>query len=310
VVSENWDHEPIEDALDRRIKSHRPPEPSTDLLGRCLATVSGPRRRSDAATATPRALRPRARIALGAAGLAVGLLAAFSVFLFFPAGNGSKNLLAEVVRAFEEAPAFHIKRVGVRAGDTEVPGTQEVWVVRGVGRRVEVREGTKLVGVGVDNLRWRLQWDVERDYVIAWPSKMADPSARLDDDFELIPSQSLIGWGEKHKAEVVVERDELDGKEVEKVTVQWPGETEAGANVVWFDPLTHRPLKKRHRYDDGRITEIMIDYPAPDAVPEERFTLEIPRSALLEVNDPLLGRPLYSEGQTHPDLRNWTSERP
>jgi hypothetical protein len=308
MVSENRDRVWAEDELDRRIRSERPPEPSADLLDACLATIPGPV--AEQAVARPRrfGVRPRAGVALGAAGLVAAVLVACLVF--FPGANGSKNVLAEVIRAFEEAPAFHFKRIGFEAGQTEPSGAQEVWVVRGVGRRMEVRDGRTLVGVVVDNLRWQLQWDVKRDHVIAWPSKLADPAAHGDDDAVIISRESFVKWGEKFKAEIVPEKGRLDGKEVEKITLRWPGEIEMGTNTVWFDPRTHRPLKKRYESDDGRITEVVIDYPAPDAVPKERFTFHVLRSALLEVNDPQLGRQLYSEGQKHPDLRNWTSTPP
>jgi hypothetical protein len=312
MVSESWDHEPAEDELDRRIQSQQPPPPSADLLERCLATIPANALQEaapqDAARPKRSLLRSRARIALGTIGLAAAVMVA--CFVLFPGTNGSKNVLADVIRAFEEAPAFHFKRIGLDAAESEPSGTQEVWVVRGVGRRMEVREGSKLVAVVVDNMRWQLQWDVERDHVIAWPSKLADPSARSDDDAVIISRESFVKWGEKFKAEVVPEKDRLDGKEVERIALCWPGEIEMGTNTVWFDPHTRRPLKERYEYDDGRVNEVVIEYPAPDAVPKEQFTFEVPRSALLEVNDPQLGRQLYSEGQKHANLRNWTSASP
>jgi hypothetical protein len=107
----------------------------------------------------------------------------------------------------------------------------------------------------------------------------------------------------RRPTELPVVAEPAHGKPVEKVTLQWPGDVPVGKNAVWFDSRTHRPLKARYESADGETTETVIEYPAPEAVPPERFTFQVPRSALLEVNDPQLCRPLYAEGQTQPDLR-------
>jgi len=46
-----------------------------------------------------------------------------------------------------------------------------------------------------------------------------------------------------------------------------------------------------------------IDYPAPASLSKDLFTFEVPREAELEVNDPALGRLLYSEGQVDAEPR-------
>ncbi len=301
MVNANWDQEPIEDELDRRIKSDEPPDPPDDLPQRCLARIHA----SGLVTVRPKraggVFRYRGRVVMS--GISVAAAVVVACLALLRGSAGPNNVLAEVIRAFQQAPAYHVTRTEFEPGGTEPARIEETWAVRGVGRRIEVRQASKLAAVVVDNMRWRFIWDPDRDCVIAWPSDLADPSARISDDAVLSERESLLRWADRHKADAVPEKHRLDGKEVEKITLRWPGEIPMGTHTVWFDPGTRRPLKKRYESAEGRITEIMIDYPAPETVPKQQFEFQVPRSATLEVNDPQLGRPLYAEGQTLPDLR-------
>lgn len=69
------------------------------------------------------------------------------------------------------------------------------------------------------------------------------------------------------------------------------------AETIWFDPDSLRPVKRLVDFDDGQSIETRIDYPAPEAVADDLFAFRPPRDVLIEINDPDLGRQVYSEGQ-------------
>jgi hypothetical protein len=56
-------------------------------------------------------------------------------------------------------------------------------------------------------------------------------------------------------------------------------------------------VRQRTEAPDGMVIEATLDYPSADAVAGDLFTFTMPRDVVLEVNDPDLGRQLYSEGQ-------------
>ena len=301
-MSEQGQYDPVEDELDRRMRLHEAARPPDDLLARCLATIGpGPAR---AAVPIPRRIvgGRRARWALSVVSLAAALLIALFVF-WGPHANG--NVLAEVYRALDRAPAYHARaRLSVPGAGAPMSQVREIWVLRGVGRREEVHEGPKLAAVIVDNLRWKLQWDMQRNQVIAWPSEMADPKKHRDPlDDDMLNRDKLLEYAEKSKATFVPEKDRLDGREVEKITLSWPEGGMAKKMILWFDPKTRRPAKCCWEGDQpGMGMEVSLDYPDPKEIPAEKLTLEVPRRALLEINDPHLGRQVYSEGQTGPEL--------
>jgi hypothetical protein len=226
--------------------------------------------------------------------------------LFFWGPQGAENLLAEVFQALDRAPAYHVR---VTIHDPTLlaatgTSTMEMWLVQSVGRRTESRSSGELVSVLVDNLRWKLEWNSRGRRVSAWPSDMADPKANLPLDWLVTSREEMIQWGEKHKANVVPEKDQLDGREVEKVTLTWSDEPVNTRQIVWFDLKSRRPVKFCYETLDGKQgIEAAIDYPSPEDVPKERFTFQVPRDAALEVYDPQLGRQLSAGGQTGPDLR-------
>lgn len=201
--------------------------------------------------------------------------------------------------------------------------THEVWMRRGVGRRVETRKGRELTFVIVDTPRWRLLHDVASNRVAASPSQLADRNVG-DDDAMLSLRDPIIRMWEQSTAGFVCEDDTVDGKEVEKITFycpvdviargEWPihsfepekhlelSGTEFRTRQYWFDRRTGRQLGYRCGCQTPRSEE-WIDFPSPESLPPKRFTFRVPRDALLEINDPELGRQVYSEGQTEPDLR-------
>jgi hypothetical protein len=205
--------------------------------------------------------------------------------------------------------------------------TVEGWEVRGVGRRVETRRGSKLTSVTVLTPRWQFTWDVTANVVVA--------HSACSYQHELAGESMPLSWLrealETHlKATAIsytVEKDRRDGKPVEKITAKylavpgWIGEEPThgfdakrdhklakipGAKFLtrtyWFDPMTHVIVGYRCGCQKPK-QEWWCDYPAPESVPRELFTFRVPREATLEINDPELGRQVRSEGQKGPDLR-------
>jgi hypothetical protein len=148
----------------------------------------------------------------------------------------------------------------------------------------------------------------------------------------IVDSRIVIRQHEASTGIPARETDRLDGREVEKITVFLPPETRASfgpdptrycahrfnpkrhlllsgtefrSRVFWFDPETHLLLKRKcgcKPPNNGTHDEKKIEYPAPESVSRDLLTFEVPRGASLQVRDPQLGRPVYSEGQTESDL--------
>lgn len=239
---------------------------------------------------------------------------------------------AAIASLRKTVPAYHYRKITPQV--LTVPGqkrpdlpktkrTHEVWMLRGVGRRVETRKGSELAFVIVDTPRWRFLHDVASNCVAASPSQLADRNVG-DDDAMLSLRDPIIRMWEQSTAGFVCENDTVDGKEVEKITFycpadfmargEWPihsfeaekhielSGTEFRTRQYWFDCQTGRQLG----YQCGCKTpkhEDWIDFPSPESLSPKRFTFRVPRDALLEINDPEVGRQVYSEGQTEPDLR-------
>ena len=243
-------------------------------------------------------------------GAATATIAALIVcFILIPGNGKSGNLLAEVFQAFDCAPAYHlVLKDRVAAGQATPQRTIETWVVRGVGRREEVRSGERLVSVVTDNLRWLFRWDTDDKLVIAAPSRMVEPKKYCEiEDSELLMSRDkCMEWAEQRKATLQIEKDQLDGRSVEKVVIFWPGGQVEDREIVWYDPATHRPVKiyvySKSFLAHGLVSEyeMSIDYPAPATIPASRFAVEVPCEARLEIADSQLGRFIRSEGQKGP----------
>ena len=124
-------------------------------------------------------------------------------------------------------------------------------------------------------------------------------------------NEALLRWAETHKADIHIEPDTLDGRKVRKVTLRWPGPGGPGSqpqiDTVWFDPDSLRPVKQRSELWDGGVTEATFDYPAPENVPADLLTFQPPTDVTLEINDPDLGRQVYSEPRA---TQNDPADRP
>jgi hypothetical protein len=289
-----------EDDLDRRMKSLRPPDPPADLLPRCLGMI--------AAAGTPAratAVRPAWKRGMRWAVSMVPLAAAVALALMFWGPQREQNLLAAVFQAFDQAPAYHMRvRMQAPTRFTDGNDAMEIWLVWGVGRRVEASAKGKLAATLVDNLRWKIEWNVAGRRVSAWPSEMGKDKPEFPLEWMLKSRQAMIRWGEKHKAQIVPEKDQLDGREADKITINWPHKPDEPRQTVWFDPQSGRPLRLCDETLDGKQKfEVLIDYPSPGDVAKERFAFQVPRDAAVEVYDPQFGRQLSSAGETGPDLR-------
>lgn len=290
-----------DDAFDRRLKAIEMPRSPEGLLERCLQTIDAAPETPVATTAATLSPRRARRWAFRAAVVAAGMAIVISGVWI---SSGDRNVLAEVYRAMDQSPAYHIhwttERPGVAPGHK---ASNDLWVVAGSGSRQESQIGGKLVSVVVDNSRWRLIWDVPANEVIAWPSNLAQPSG--GSAFQNGPfgdRDRLIRWAESHKKSIARQQDTLDGRIVDKLTFDVHDNQQT--ETLWFDRDTRRPLK--YRSADAKThatTEATIDYPSAASIPAERFAPTIPRDARLEINDPAFGRQIHSTGAGGLDLR-------
>lgn len=262
-----------------------PAEPvPDDLLGRCLATTRGSRRPSPAVWA----LRAAAAV----------LVVVGSALLFVRTRPvDAAEMLKSVSVAWTKVEVSHqvfriISPDGVR--------TEEAWFVRGKGRRRETRSGEELVGVVVNNGRWEFRWDLRGKLVAAWSTDVVAARRPPQEAGLVLDRAGFLSWAESHRAEIRIENDTIAGRPARKVVLRWPGSTDPGSagltETVWFDPESLRPLRQRGESVDGRVFETTIDYPAPDTVQDDLFRFSVPRDVVLEINDPDLGRQVYSEG--------------
>lgn len=273
------------DAALRAIPDHTPPD---GLLASCLATVPGAGRRHP----RPPGRRRSTAVRLAAAAL---VLAAAVGFFERSRHADAADLLQAVKAAWTTVPASHrvVRTTGL--GGTR---TEETWVVRRQGFRKETRVGSDLIGVAVKNARWEFRWDVPGRTVAAWSTELASAHRRPGDEGLVFDRKDFETWAGSHRAEIVAEADTIAGRKVQKVALKWPGGAgKTRTDTVWFDPESLLPVRQRTEAPDGTIIESTMDYPAANAVAGDLFTFTIPRDAVLEVNDPELGRQLYSEGR-------------
>jgi hypothetical protein len=273
------------DAALRAIPDHPLPD---GLLASCLATVPGAGRRRP----RPSGRRRLTALRLAAAAL---LLATAVGFLQRPRHADAAELLQAVKVAWTTVPASH------RVVRTTGPGgtrTEEIWVVRHRGVRKETRVGGDLTGVVVRGPRWEFRWDVPGRTVAAWSTELAAAHEQPGDAGLVFDRRDFEAWAGSHRAEIVAEADTVAGRKVQKVRLKWPGGAgKPQTDTVWFDPESLLPVRQRTEAPDGTVIEAKLDYPSADAVAGDLFTFTMPRDVVLEVNDPDLGRQLYSEGQ-------------
>ena len=234
--------------------------------------------------------------------------AAAAVFLIGAIGLGARprpadaaQLLKAVESAWTKVPTSHSVTRMKLSGETR---REETWFVRDKGRRQEVRDRDDLIAVFVRNRRWDFRWDVRGRIVAAWSTELKTDHASPEADGLVQDSEALLRWAEANRAEIRVEPDTIAGRRARKIVLRWPGPPTGGAvpraETIWFDPDSLRQVKRLVEFDDGRSIETRIDYPSPDAVAEDLFTFRPPPDVVIEINDPDLGRQVYSEARRRP----------
>jgi hypothetical protein len=257
----------------------------------------------------------------------------------------------EPVCAFDYAPAYHLRFVeyhgttllntvwnwgdpSIESADyarraAKIEKVEEVWAVRGVGRRHEVRQGSKPPTLTIDTPRWRFRW-VGENLVAASPSLLAPVHVEdivrsgNSDVLFVHDRESVILSHEVQSGAFASEKAVLNGREVEKMTCYLPADPDKGgkfnihglnrakllhtsgrgfcSRVYFLDPRTHLVLGKqcgcKWKGDD-----FWTDYPAAESIARGLFRFQVPRDATLEIRDPELGRGIVSKGQKGPDLR-------
>lgn len=277
--------------LEDRLRSHGPPEVPDHLLGRCLSTLDDPR---------PQVIRPRwsgLRKAVRLAGSIAAVLLIGVLILSLRQSTASAAHFLQAVRStWTEVPACHRVMTMEYSGTTR---TMETWFVRGKGGRHEVHTKDGLTAVVVNNGRWEFRWDIAARLAAAWSTAFANRRSEFDSAGLVHENQAMVEWAQKHLAEIKTEPDTIGGRPVNKVTIKWPGAGgvagQPQTDVVWFDQKTPLPIKQRSELWDGGVVEVTLDYPQPEAIPADLFEFKIPDDVTLEINDPDLGRQIYSE---------------
>ena len=159
--------------------------------------------------------------------------------------------------------------------------------------------GDGLVGVVVNNGRWEFRWDVPGHLVAAWSTALLGKQSEFEHAGLIQNNEALLQWAETHKADIHIEPDTLNGHQVRKVTLRWPGPGSPGSqpqvDTVWFNPDSLLPLRQRSENWDGMTSDATYDYPAPENVPADLLQFQPPSNVTMEINDPDLGRQVYSE---------------
>ena len=225
------------------------------------------------------------------------LLIGVTMMVVRPRPADAASLLEDVHRAEIKVAASHTIQV-IRGPDGS--RREETWYVRDRGRRQEIRVDDQPTAIVVRNKRWEFRWDLPGRLVAAWSTEMntghRGPNAS---DGRVLDGDEMVRWAESHRAEVRVNSDTIGGRKLRKITLNWPGPASGGflprGETIWFEPDSLRPVKHRIEYDDGRSIEIQTDYPAPESVPDDLFAFRPPPDVTIEINDPDLGRQVYSE---------------
>jgi hypothetical protein len=290
--------DPSGDGLWRRLRD-LPPEPVPEgLLERCMEAAAGP---AFVRPITSRRTWIRSIGVAAAALLAVGVAA----LAIRPGDAEASQFLRAAGVTWSEITACHSTMT--LTSDDGQARTVEVWYARDKGGREETRRGGELIGVVVANDRWEFRWDVPGKVVAAWSRKLLGRQSAFEGAGRVLACDAVLAWAEKNRAEIKIEADSLDGVAVRKVTLRWPVVEGSPPQVdtFWFEPESLRPVRQHSLLPDGGSIESRLDYPAPENIPADLLAFRPPAGAVLEVNDPELGRQVYSEGR--PDESNLES---
>jgi hypothetical protein len=287
---------PVPTPMDRRLHAIDPPPIPEDLLDRCLATVPQanrpvvPARRRLDGWRTPAAIAAAAILVIGPV-----------VMLARPRAADAAGLLRAVRAAGIKVDASHTVMI-IRGHD----GTrrEETWYVRGRGRRQEIRIDDKPTAYVIRNQRWEFRWDIPGRLVAAWSTELNAGHRGPDDSGgTVLNGDEMVRWAESQRADQIeVETATVAGRKLRRMTLKWPGPPSGGflprGETIWFDPDSLVPVKQIVEYDDGRSIETRTDYPAPASVPDDLFAFRPPAEVTIEINDPDLGRQVYSDPRT------------
>jgi hypothetical protein len=281
--------------IERRLRAIDPPPLPEDLLDRCLSTIAQP----DPAAPGVRRRPARWRRRLAAAAAAAILLGAVAL-LTRPNPADAAGLLRAVQSAGIRVASSHTVTT-IRAPDES--RHIETWYVRGRGRRDEIRVGEQVRAIVVRGSRWEFRWDVPGRLVAAWSTELNAAHQGFGAiDGVVQDGEAMIRWAESHRAEVRVEADTIGARKLRRISLNWPGPPDGGflprRETIWCDPETLRPVKTHVEFDDSRSIDTEVDYPAPEAIPEDLFAFHPPSDVTIEINDPDLGRQIYSEART------------
>ena len=201
--------------------------------------------------------------------------------------------------------------------------SREVWLVRDLGRREEIRQRSQRTAlITVDTPRWQLEWDVVLNRVVASPSRLRrKQDLPLSRPQLLTPRETCIRMAELDGSPLASRKERIDGRELERIEHYGAEVTFEGdgpkrdrlpyaleqllgmefrrARIWWVDPGTQLVVGRRCGCK-APAEEVLYDPRPPETFPRELFTLRIPRDALLIVDDPQLGRRILSSGETKP----------
>jgi hypothetical protein len=281
--------------MERRLHAIDPPPVPDDLLDRCLATV--PDAGSSPAPARRRPAGWRVRVAAAAATV---LVIDSVAMLARPRSADAASLLQAVQTAGINVDASHTVMILKGPEDSR---REETWYVRDRGLRQEIRIDDKPTAVVIRNKRWEFHWDLPGRLVAAWSTEINHGRPGPNDSGGIVQNgEEMARWAASHRAEVEIASDTVAGRKLRKITLKWPGPPSGGFlprdQTIWFEPDSLRPVKHVIAYDDGRTIEYQTDYPAGAGVPDDLFAFRPPPDVTIEINDPDLGRQVYSDART------------
>lgn len=227
----------------------------------------------------------------------------FDVALTESPGPPPSRSLFEVVRAYHWC-----ERMSLDGSE------KEVWASKDLGRRQEIRRGGELQFLRIDTPAWSLLWRPSLNRATLLPSRLAD---LVDEDGGTIEMHgTAIRYAEELTAMFRLQKEQLNGKEVDKVTEYYPADpqvagewpihtfdpemqrkvpgTQMRTRTYWFDHETGLMVQRRCGCKSPKHDE-NADYPPPESTRPERFAFQLPQGARLESADERLERLFRSQ---------------